>query len=572
MAKLMRWGEGDYEFARPIHNLVMLHGDRIVPGMVLGVASGRTTIGHRVMGKNPVIIPHAGQYEDLLEKNGKVIPHFDKRFRRTKDMLGEQAHHLILAADDDLIEEVTALVEYPVVYAGEFDRAFLTLPPECLSLSMKQHQRYFPLLNGDKLLPRFLMIANIDPDPHDPGKIIAGNERVLRARLSDAKFFFDQDRKVRLEARVRRLASVVFHNQIGSQLGRVLRIQKHAGEIARDLNTNRELAERAAYLSKADLLTDMVGEFPELQGIMGRYYALHDGEPEIVAQAIEAHYRPRFAGDTLPSNPASIAVALADKLNTLVGFFSVGLNPSGDKDPFGLRRQALGVIRILCETSLPLSLDSLLSRALALQDDESLKIREAEIGEKGHGEIGYGYGIRKVDRSVSGRVYEFLIERLRSYLRDAGYSANEVESVLSLSPTRLDLILKQLAAVRAFADLPEAESLAAANKRVANILKQAEGRGESFANSEAPMLKEPAERALFDALRKTSKHAASLFEQGDFTGYLKSFAVLKSPVDAFFDSVMVMVEDSRLRRNRLALLADLRREMNRVADISKLAA
>jgi glycyl-tRNA synthetase beta chain len=569
VAKLMRWGESQFEFARPVRNVVMLHGRRVVEGNVFGITSNRSTHGHRFLSKNPLLIPEAGQYEAVLEEKGNVIPSFEKRFQITKDQLRNAASDFTIGADDDLIEEVTALVEYPVAYVGAFDPEFLELPQECLVVSMKEHQRYFPLLSRDgKLLPRFLTVSNIATAT--PQGIIQGNERVLRARLSDAKFFYEQDRKTRLDARVPRLTSVVFHSQIGSQLARVLKIRKLAGEIAKGLGAAAQLAERAAYLCKADLLSDMVGEFPELQGVMGRYYALHDNEPEIVAQAIEDHYRPRFAGDALPSGPISAAVALADKLNTLVGFFQVGLNPSGDKDPFGLRRQALGVIRILCETSLPLCLDRLLSQALAVQEDEGVKIREAEIREKAHGEI--VYQTRKLDPDAVDHVYDFLVERLRAYLRDAGYKANEIESVLSLSPTRLDLILRQLAAVRAFTDLPEAQSLAAANKRVVNILKQAQAKGESFVNAEGKGLTEPAERALFDALKKTSKQAASLFEQGDFTGYLKSFAVLKSPVDAFFDSVMVMVEDQRLRQNRLALLSDLRREMNRVADISKLAA
>ncbi|MGH9962998.1 MAG: glycine--tRNA ligase subunit beta, partial [Pyrinomonadaceae bacterium] len=334
-----------------------------------------------------------------------------------------------------------------------------------------------------------------------------------------------------------RLTSVGFHKPIGSQLSRTLRIQKLAGHIARRLNTNADLAERAAYLCKADLLTAMVGEFAELQGIMGQYYALHDGDSDVVARAIKFHYHPRFAGDSLPPDHVSVSVALADKLDSLVGFFIVGLTPSRDKDPFGLRRHALGIVRILSENSLTLELDELISQSLATHLDAELKEKEGATREWRPGEIGWTYGIHNVDPSITTHVYNFLLERLRSYLRDSGYSANEVESVLSLSPTRLDLVLKQLAAVRAFADLPEAKSLAAANKRVVNILKQAETRKETYNSAQVAMLKEPAERALFDALKKTSKQAASLFERGDFTGYLKSFAVLKSPVDAFFDSV-----------------------------------
>ncbi|HET6757549.1 MAG TPA: glycine--tRNA ligase subunit beta, partial [Burkholderiales bacterium] len=331
--KLMRWSEGNYEFARPVHGLIMLHGKRIVPGSVLGISSGRMTIGHRFSGKNPIVIPEADQYKALLEKDGKVIPHLDERFQKIKGQLREKAAGAILGADDDLIDEVTALVEYPAVYAGEFDPAFLAIPQECLVLSMEQHQRYFPLLHKDgTLLPKFLMVANVDPD--DPQDIIRGNERVLRARLADAKFFFDQDRKVRLDERVPQLAKIVYHNKLSSQLARVERIAALTGIIAAKIGADRTLAERAAVLCKADLTSDMVGEFPELQGIMGGYYARHDGEPEEVTRAIAEHYRPRFSGDTLPQEAVAISVALADKLEALAGFFGIGQQPTGDKDPF----------------------------------------------------------------------------------------------------------------------------------------------------------------------------------------------------------------------------------------------
>jgi glycyl-tRNA synthetase beta chain len=411
---------------------------------------------------------------------------------------------------------------------------------------MKQNQKYFPLVDGrGKLLNRFLIVSNMAiPHPHH---IVHGNERVLRARLADAKFFYDQDRRVTLASRVPGLASVVFHNKLGTQLERVDRIERLAAIVAATLGEDEAATRRAARLCKADLLTGMVGEFPELQGIMGTYYARHDGEPEAVAGAIEAHYRPRFAGDALPETRIGACVAIADKLVTLAGLFGVGQQPTGDKDPFGLRRQALGLIRILVEGNLPLSLAELVGEAFAVHPPGLLTGAHADVR-------------------------MFVLERMRSYLRDAGYSANEIESVLSMHPVRLDLVPRQLAAVRAFAGLPEAESLAAANKRVANILRQAAAKGESFQNTDANLFREPQERTLFDALGTASRHATPRFEQGDFAGYLKAFAVLKAPVDAFFDSVMVMVEDAALRRNRLALLEDLRREMNRVADISKLAA
>ena len=544
--KLMRWGDRNEEFVRPVRGLVMLHGDHEVPGTVLGQSSGRTTRGHRFLGRGAIEIARADDYEALLERDGEVIANFELRGRRIREQLAAAAGGASIAAEDALYDEVTALVELPAVYEAHFDKAFLEVPQECLMLTMKQNQKYFPLVDGrGKLLNRFLIVSNMAiPHPHN---IVHGNERVLRARLADAKFFYDQDRRVTLASRVPGLATVVFHNKLGSQLLRVDRIQRLADVIAARLGEDEAATRRAAHLCKADLLTGMVGEFPELQGVMGTYYARHDGEPEAVAGAIEAHYRPRFAGDALPETRIGTCVALADRLDTLAGIWGIGLQPTGDKDPFGLRRAALGVVRLLVEQSLALDLAECLSEAHA------------------------GYAGLPVQDST-GDLHTFVLERLRSYLRDAGYTANEVESVLSLRPARLDLVPRQLAAVRAFASLPEAESLAAANKRVANILRQAAAKGESFQNTDAKLFGEPQERALFDALQTTSRNATLRFEQGDFTGYLKTFAVLKSPVDAFFDSVMVMVEDPALRRNRLALLEDLRREMNRVADISKLAA
>ncbi|HEV7476892.1 MAG TPA: glycine--tRNA ligase subunit beta, partial [Burkholderiales bacterium] len=440
-----------------------------------------------------------------------------------------------------LLDEVAALVEFPAIYAGAFEEAFMEVPQECLILTMRQNQKYFPLFGaGGKLLPRFLIVSNMKVA--EPRHIIGGNERVVRPRLEDARFFYNQDRKARLETRVPQLAKVVYHSKLGSQLERVQRIKLLAGGIARALKADPLIAERAAELCKADLLTGMVGEFPELQGIMGRYYALHDGEPAAVADAIESHYRPRFAGDRLPEGSIACAVALADKLDTLAGLFSIGEQPTGEKDPFGLRRAALGVIRIIVERKLPLPLNELASAAF-----------------EGH------------RAKASTDLIEFLFARFEGYLKEQGFSTLQVDSVLSQRPVQLGVVPQQLEAVKAFQALPEAESLAAANKRVANILRQAAEKGESFANAERSALKEAAEIALFDALQKASGSANQLFERGDYAGYLKTFAVLKAPVDAFFDKVMVMAEQKALRRNRLALLADLRKAMNRVADISKLA-
>ena len=530
--KVMRWGDGDAQFVRPVHGLVMLHGKRVVPGAVLGLESTNRTHGHRFMGKGEISLGEAAEYEERLRKDGMVIADFAARRAEIARQLKAAADRekAALGTYEDLLDEVTALVEHPSVYTGSFDTSFLEIPPECLTLTMRQNQKYFPLFDrAGKLLPRFLIVSNMKVA--DPRHIVGGNERVVRPRLEDARFFYNQDRKVRLEERVPQLAKVVYHNKLGSQLERVQRIQLLAGKIARALEADVLQAERAAWLAKADLLTGMVGEFPELQGIMGRYYALHDGEANEVAQAIGEHYRPRFAGDTLPEGGVACALALADKLDALAGMFGIGQQPTGEKDPFGLRRAALGVVRILVERRLALSLQDL----------------------------------------VKPDVQAFILERFAGYLKDQGYSTLQVDSVLSQNPARLDLVPQQLEAVKAFETLPEAESLAAANKRVANILKQAEAKGESFARAERKELKEAAEISLFDALQKATGSANQLFERGDYAGYLKTFAVLKAPVDTFFDKVMVMAEQKTLRQNRLALLADLRKAMNRVADISKLA-
>ncbi len=542
--KVMRWGEGEAQFVRPVHGLVMMHGRRVVPGTVLGVPAGKTTSGHRFMGAASIRLATADEYEARLLKDGRVIADFAARKSEIDKQLQAEAKRqkARLGEYRDLLEEVTALVELPAIYTGEFDASFLEVPQECLTLTMRQNQKYFPLFAPDgKLLPKFLIVSNMRVD--DPRPIVGGNERVVRPRLEDARFFFNQDRKIRLEARVPQLAKVVFHNKLGSQLERMQRIKLLAGEIARPLRADVMQAERAAELSKADLLTAMVGEFPELQGVMGRYYALHDGEQLEVADAIEQHYRPRFAGDKLPETPIASAVALADKLDSLAGMFSIKELPTGDKDPFGLRRAALGVIRIVVENQLPLSLRDLLDSA-----------------------FGPFRGKPQTDLKM------FFTERMRSYFLERGYSANEVEAVLSLNPVAIALIPKQLEAVRAFSALPEAASLAAANKRIGNILRQAESKGESFANADVSALKEPAEISLFEALQTVSRSAKPLFDSGDFAGYLKAFASLKSPVDSFFDAVMVMTDDKKLRENRLALLTDMRKAMNRFSDISKLAA
>jgi glycyl-tRNA synthetase beta chain len=544
-------GATTVQFVRPAHGLVALYGGDIVDVSILGLKAGRITHGHRFQGVPDIPVAAADAYEEALAAHGQVIASFDARRAETEKLLRAQAAALgaSLGPETDvapLLDEVTALVEHPSVYAGEFDSGFLQVPQECLILTMRQNQKYFPLFDAaGKLANRFLIVSNMRLA--DPANIVEGNQRVVGPRLEDARFFYNQDRRQRLEERVPMLARVVYHSKLGSQLERVERVQLLAGKIARSIGADPALAERAAWLAKADLVSSMVGEFPELQGVMGRYYALADGEPAAVAAAVEQHYRPRFAGDTLPGNEIALALALADKLETLAGMFGIGQQPSGDKDPFALRRHALGVIRILVESGLKLSMFDLVAEAFSV-----------------------------FSRGMAGQAHaalrDFILERLRSYLRDAGYSANEIEAVLCMHPARLDLVPLQLAAVRSFAALPEAESLAAANKRVANILKQAAAKGISFTEVRAQRMQETAERDLFDALNQASRTATPLFEAGDYGGYLKAFAVLKSPVDAFFDAVMVMADDQEVRDNRLALLHALRERMNRFADISKLAA
>jgi glycyl-tRNA synthetase beta chain len=547
VAKLMRWGAGEAQFVRPVHGVILLHGNKVVPGTVLGLKSGNKTLGHRFLSKGAITIPHADKYAVTLGKSGKLIASFAERRAEIEKQLNAAARKVAggarwnLGKSADLLDEVTSIVEYPVVLTGGFEESFLDVPKECLVISMQQHQKYFPLVDaGGKLLPQFLFVSNMRAA--NPNQIVHGNERVLRARLSDARFFFDQDRKTRLDARTPRLANVVYHNRLGSQLERVQRIQKLAGEIARRLGADAAAAERAAWLAKADLLTDMVGEFPELQGVMGRYYALHDSEPAEIAQAIEQHYWPRFSGDALPATTIGAALALAERLDALAGLFGIGQQPTGDKDPFGLRRAALGVVRLLVEKQLPLTLSDLIGLAFAQFPQE--------------------LGQAQTDLAT------FILERLSGYLREAGYSAQQVDAVLASRPSRLEELPDILAAVKAFQRLPEAEALAAANKRIVNIIKKA---GREFINADRLKFVEPAEQVLYDTLARLRPDVEARFTTRDYTGALQTLAGLKQPVDAFFDKVMVMVEDASLRENRLALLGDLKSLMNRVADISRLA-
>jgi len=539
-------GRTTVQFVRPAHRLVALHGHAVLPVTALGLEAGTKTFGHRFHTRGEIAIHSADTYEKQLLDEGKVIASFEARHRRSAELVTDAAKqlgaHAVMPAD--LLDEVTALVEWPVVYESGFEKEFLDVPQECLILTMQQNQKYFALKDGaGRLLNRFLLVSHLDTS--EPSAIVAGNARVVRARLADAKFFFDQDRKRTLESRLPLLSNVIYHAELGSQLERVERITGIAVEIAKSLGIDRTHVERAARLAKADLRTDMVGEFPELQGLMGRYYAQHDGEPADVAGAIEDHYRPRFADDALPSSAVGTCVALADKLETLVGLFGIGEKPTGDKDPFALRRHAIGVLRMLSEKRLKLSIGELL--AVAEQ----------------------AFNGMKAFKPAAAELTAFLYDRLRGLLRERGYSANEVESVVAPSPQRIDDIAERLAAVRAFMQLPEAESLAAANKRIGNILKKSEG---AAASVDAALLFEPAEKSLADAFAQISPRAQQLFDAGDYAASLKALAPLKLPVDRFFDDVMVNVDDAKLRGNRLALLAGLRAQMNRVADLSLLAA
>jgi len=570
--KVMRYqladGWSSVNFVRPAHGLVALHGSQVLLGVqALGLTAGNTTQGHRFeAAAQPVVLRDADSYAQQLREEGAVIASFAERRAEIARQLQAAAGQLgggVRPIDDDaLLDEVTALVERPNVLVCQFEQEFLAVPQECLILTMKANQKYFPLLDADgKLTHQFLIVSNISPQ--DASAVIQGNERVVRPRLADAKFFFDQDRKKTLVSRVPQLARVVYHNQLGTQGERVERVRAIARAIGAQLfaalserhqiqgTQDAEVAQdylmtcvdNAALLAKTDLVTDMVGEFPELQGVMGGYYAINDGLSDDVAHAIEDHYKPRFAGDELPRNNVGLVVALADKLETLVGMFGIGNLPTGDRDPFALRRHALGVIRMLAERDLPLQLGALLAAAVP------------------------AFGGKIEDASA--QLQDFIYDRLAGSLREQGYQAQEVDAVLALRPQQLGLVGRQLEAVRAFAILPEAQALAAANKRVTNILKKADA---VDAHVNAELLREQAEQDLYAALQRFVPEANAQFDAGDYTASLQTLAVLRAPVDAFFDDVMVNAEQLDLRLNRQGLLKSLHDAMNRVADLSRLAA
>lgn len=535
----------DVRFVRPAHRLLALHGTDVVPIECLGLTADRLTDGHRFMGRQAIEVANADAWAPTLEAEGKVLPRFDAR-------RGEIVRQLLRAADgqrvimpDALVDEVTSLVEWPVVAMGSFDREFLDVPHECLILTMQQNQRYFALTGEDgRLLHHFLVVSN--NTAADMSAIVRGNERVLRARLADAKFFFDQDCKRALVTRVDDLAGIVYHNRLGSQLDRVSRLRAIARAFAPIVGADAGEVDRATLLAKADLVSGMVGEFPELQGTMGRYYARFDGEPAEVADAIAQHYLPRHAGDALPDRPVAQTVALADRMELLAGMFGIGALPTGDKDPFGLRRAAIGVLRIIVEKALALPLSRLVGEAFAAFA-----------------------GVAAVKSDPAG-LADFIFERLRVYLRDQGYTANQVEAVLAHKPERIDVVPAQLAAVRTFETLPEAQALSAANKRIVNILRKADA--DAAPAIDRGRLAPGAEHDLWLAFEQLAPVVEHHCESGDYTGALRALATVKPAVDRFFDDVLVMTDDPAIRANRLALLRGVAATMNRVADISRLAA
>ncbi len=542
-------GETTVEFIRPAHRLVALHGAHVVPVRALGLEAGRTTLGHRFMSAGEIVVRDASSWAGQLEREGKVIASFQARRDRVRSLVDEAAaaQHATPIRPDELLDEVCALVEWPSVYDSSFEREFLEVPEECLILTMQQNQKYFALRDPDgRLSNRFLLVSNLQAD--DPSAIRHGNARVVRARLADAKFFYDQDRRQALETRIPGLAHVVYHNKLGSQLERVERLTGIAVALARLLDADVTHVERAARLAKADLRTLMVGEFPELQGIMGEYYARHDGESPDVARAIREHYQPRYAGDALPATRIGQCVALADKLETLVGMFGIGQVPTGDKDPFALRRHTLGVLRIVIEGALPVTLDALIDAALA--------------------EFGREPGAPWPEHARQLR--EFVWDRLRGWLREQGYTAHEIAAVVDDGPQSLALVPQRLAAVRAFSALPESSALAEANKRIVNILRKA---GDPpVVPLDASLFDAGAERELATLIDALAPEVDARMSSDDFTGALALVARARDAVDRFFDDVMVMADDARVRNNRLALLGRLRGLMNRVADISKLSA
>ncbi len=545
----MRWGAGEAEFVRPVHWIVMLHGKDVIDATVMETVAGNASRGHRFHSSGPITIAHPKDYLGALENEGRVIADFERRRELVRDGVNAVAAAAggSVVEGESLYDEVAALVEWPVPMLGSFDEEYLALPREVVISTLTGHQRYFPV--GDDsgaLLPKFITVANLESN--DPDQVREGNERVIRPRLADAAFFWDNDRRLTLESRVDALREVIYQRGLGTLFDKARRSGQLAAWLASDLGADKDLVKRAAALAKCDLLTGMVGEFPELQGTMGRYYAMSDGEPDIVADAIGEHYRPRFAGDELPTTPAGQILAVADKLDTLAGVFSIGKKPSGNRDPFGLRRAALGVVRILIECGLDIDLKALIAKAVQLQPKSKI---ENEV--------------------LEGDLYGFISDRLRRYFldRDAGLKTETFDAVMLRHPATLVDFDRRLAAVQTFARLEQAESLAAANKRIANILRKA-GDPENL-GVKKKLLQDESEVALFNALDNAREKVRPMIEVRSYAEALNVLADLRGPVDRFFDEVMVMADDEAVKNNRLALLGELRSLFLDVADISRLS-
>ena len=542
--KPMRWADKTVQFIRPVHTVTMLLGDELIEGEILGVASARTIRGHRFLGEKEFEIQHADQYPQLLREKGSVVADFNER--KAEILAKSQAKATALGGvadiEESLLEEVTSLVEYPNVLAAKFEERFLAVPAEALVYTMKGDQKYFPIYDKDgKLLPHFIFVSNINPE--DPTAIIEGNEKVVRPRLTDAEFFFKTDLKQKLVDRLPRLETVLFQQQLGTLKDKTDRIEQLAGEIAKQIGADEAKAKRAGLLSKCDLMTNMVFEFTDTQGVMGMHYARHDGEDEEVAVALNEQYMPRFAGDELPKSLVASAVALADKFDTLTGIFGIGQAPKGSADPFALRRAALGALRIIVEKNLPLDLEDLVKKSTAL------------------------FGDKLTNQNVVADVVDFMLGRFRAWYQDEGIAVDVIQAVLARRPTRPADFDARVRAVSHFRTLDSAEALAAANKRVANILAKAEG---DIGAIDVALCVEPAEQVLAQSVLSLAKEVQPLIAQGEYTAVLDKLAGLRQPIDNFFDNVMVNAEDAKLRQNRLAILNTLQGLFLQVADISLL--
>ncbi|MWQ14189.1 glycine--tRNA ligase subunit beta [Glaesserella parasuis] len=543
--KTMRWGDKTEQFVRPVHTVTLLLGDELIEGEILGVASGTTVRGHRFLGEREFQISHADQYPALLKEKGSVVADFNERKALILAKAQEKATALGGVADieEDLLDEVTSLVEYPNVLAAKFEERFLAVPAEALVYTMKGDQKYFPIYDKDgKLLPHFIFVSNINPE--DPSKIIEGNEKVVRPRLTDAEFFFKTDLKQRLEDQLPRLETVLFQQQLGTLRDKTARIEQLAGEIAKQIGADETKAKRAGLLSKCDLMTNMVFEFTDTQGVMGMHYARHDGEDEEVAVALNEQYMPRFAGDELPKSLVASSVALADKFDTLTGIFGIGQQPKGSADPFALRRAALGALRIIVEKNLPLDLSDLVATSAKL------------------------FGDKLTNTNVVEEVVDFMLGRFRAWYQDEGIAVDVIQAVLARRPTRPADFDARVRAVSHFRTLDSAEALAAANKRVSNILAKVEG--EISSEIDRTLLVETEEKALAEQVITLQAELAPLFEKGEYQTALDRLAGLREVVDNFFDKVMVNAEDPKLRQNRQAILNNLRNLFLQVADISLL--